>query len=347
MSRVRVMTWNVENLFLPGQDGGPDTEQAFEHKLTSLAAVINQAAPDVAALQEVGSTQALARLQARLTHQLSHTAVGEPGDRPIRVALLSTRPLTEIAHIRPFPAGVRAVQDKDELFDDPSTPGVDESMTREMGRGALAATAEVDGIPVTVVTAHFKSKLIGYARKQGVVGGSKFAPNDEGERLRYAGYALFRRTGEAMTIRAHLDQVLTDPADPRVGVGRERAVVFCGDLNDEPEAATTQIVAGPSGSEIDLAAGSGFRHPDRDDGFRLWNLAPLLPADQRFTRVFKGRGELIDHIFASHRLVNPDRLPAVQTIRSQASLPSMGDDPNSRRNQPGSDHAAVVATFDL
>jgi hypothetical protein len=40
MSRVRVMTWNLENLFLPGQDGGPDTEAAFQAKLASLAAVI-------------------------------------------------------------------------------------------------------------------------------------------------------------------------------------------------------------------------------------------------------------------------------------------------------------------
>jgi Protein of unknown function (DUF2975) len=85
--------------------------------------------------------------------------------------------------------------------------------------------------------------------------------------------------------------------------------------NDEPTAATTQIVAGPTGSEIDLTAGSAFHRPDADDAFRLWNLAPLLPPDQRFTRVFKGRGELIDHLFASHRLVNPANLPTVQTIR--------------------------------
>jgi endonuclease/exonuclease/phosphatase family metal-dependent hydrolase len=220
-------------------------------------------------------------------------------------------------------------------------------MTRQMGRSALAATVEVDGTAVTVVTAHFKSKLISYARKQGVVGGSQFAPNDEGERLRYAGYAIFRHTGEAMTVRAHLDQLLADPADPTVGLGRQRAVVCCGDLNDEPDAAATQIVAGPSGSEIDPTPGSAFERPDHDDAFRLWNLAPLLPADQRFTRVFKGRRELIDHIFATHRLVNPDNLPAVQTIRSPTPLPSIGDDPNSRRNEPGSDHAAVVATFEL
>jgi hypothetical protein len=110
-------------------------------------------------------------------------------------------------------------------------------------------------------------------------------------------------------------------------------VVFCGDLNDdlndEPDAATTQIVAGPSGSEIDRTPGSAFDRPDHDDVFRLWNLAPLLPADQRFTRVFKGRPELIDHIFATRRLVNPDNLPAVQTIRSPEALPSIGDDPNT------------------
>ena len=72
---------------------------------------------------------------------------------------------------------------------------MDEALTGQMGRGALGAIIQVDRTPVTVVTTHFKSKLINYARKRGLVGGSKFAPNDEGERLRYAGYALFRRTG--------------------------------------------------------------------------------------------------------------------------------------------------------
>jgi hypothetical protein len=56
---------------------------------------------------------------------------------------------------------------------------------------------------------------------------------------------------------------------------------------------------------------------------------------------------LIDHLFATHRLVNPANLPAVQTIRGVESLPSVGDDPTSRRNEPGSDHAAVVTTFNL
>jgi hypothetical protein len=125
MSRVRVMTWNLENLFLPGQDGGPDTEAAFQAKLASLAAVIDQVAPDIAAVQEIGPAPALARLQEQLTHHLLHAATGDPNDRQIRVALLSVHPLTDIIKIRPFPQGVRAVQSKDEIFNDPTT-AVDE-----------------------------------------------------------------------------------------------------------------------------------------------------------------------------------------------------------------------------
>jgi hypothetical protein len=66
-----------------------------------------------------------------------------------------------------------------------------------------------------------------------------------------------------------------------------------------------------------------------------------------FTRRFKGRGELIDHIFASHRLVKPQRLPIVHTVQTADVLPSVDETPTARRNDPGSDHAAVVATFDL
>lgn len=82
----------------------------------------------------------------------------------------------------------------------------------------------------------------------------------------------------------------------------------------------------------------------------MWNLAPLLLSvggEPPFTRKYKGRGELIDHIFASHVLVNPNNKPIVRTVMAADELPSIGDNPNLRRNEPGSDHAAVVATFQV
>ena len=72
-----------------------------------------------------------------------------------------------------------------------------------------------------------------------------------------------------------------------------------GDLNDEPLAATTQILLGPPGSEFETG---GFGLPDKGDAQRLWNIAPMLPEGRAFSRIFNGRPELIDHILVSRQL---------------------------------------------
>src|SRR5829696_7280584 len=92
-----------------------------------------------------------------------------------------------------FPVGVVPVQSRDLIFNNPATPE-NEALSATLGRCVLSASVRAGDEQVTVMVAHLKSKLISYARLPGVVGGSMFAPNDEGERLRYAGYALYRRT---------------------------------------------------------------------------------------------------------------------------------------------------------
>lgn len=354
MPTLKVMTWNVENLFLPDADATDQVRERFASKLANLAAVIDQEQPDLLALQEVGPDGALETLQEALGHPMPHALEGQPDGRGIRVAFLSTLPFAHTAQIQPFPELILPVQSMDPIFDDASTPE-DDSLTSQMGRGALEVTVEVEGIPVTVLTTHFKSKLISYARQQGLVGGSQFQPNDEGERYRYAAYALYRRTGEAVTIRDRVNKILA-PQDgspePEDGLGRQKAVLVCGDLNDEVEAATTQILQGPAGSEIGTG---GFPQGDKGDGYRLWNLASVLnrtadgqpPAEPPFTRIFQGRREVIDHIFASHRLVNPDNLPEARTVLATPQLPSVNEIPSQRRGDPASDHAAVLAMFQL
>jgi len=135
-------------------------------------------------------------------------------------------------------------------------------------------------------------------------------------------------------VRACADRLLA-------GHGDERAVVVLGDLNDVPLAATTQILLGPPGSEIGTA---GYDRPDRGDPWRLWNLAPLIPESRRYTRVFEGRRELIDHVLASRFLVT--RTTTVDTAVDPPPQ-SIGPDPRLRRDAPASDHAPVVARFDL
>jgi endonuclease/exonuclease/phosphatase family metal-dependent hydrolase len=323
MAQFRVMTWNVENLFAVGTEAGPETEAELDAKIESLRAVIDAQLPDVLALQEVGSESALARLQAALVAPMPHRRLGIPDGRGIRVAFVSRLELHDPVDVRAFPPGLLPIQ----VGDDPPGPAGPELLA-EMGRGALQVTVRAGGRDVHLVATHLKSKLLTFPRG--------FQPANEDQRARYAAYALCRRASEAATLRVHLDGLLD-------GGGRTTAVVLAGDLNDEVDAATTQILNGPPGSEIGTA---GFGRPDRGDGDRMWNLAPLIPADRRFTRVYRGRGELIDHVFVSHFLAS-GRTTAVTTVTAEGALPSVADDPTARRGEPGSDHAAVVATFDL
>ena len=319
----RVMSWNVENLFEVGHEDGPDTEEQLAAKIESLRAVIDAQRPDVLGLQEIGSESALERLQAALNHLLPHRAIAAPDDRGIRVAFISRHELHDPMQIRPFPAELLPIQ----VGDDPPGPEPPPTMSR-MGRAALQVTVEAGAREVTLVTTHLKSKLLTFP------GG--FTPVDEDQRARYAAYALFRRASEATTVRTHLDGLLG-------GGGRDAAVVLLGDMNDEPSAATTLILNGPPGSELGT---EGFGRPDRGDGDRMWNTAALIPEPRRYTRLYRGRKELLDHVFVSHFVVD-GRITEVTTVAAEPGMPSIDDYPDTRVGEPGSDHAAVVATFEL
>ncbi len=310
-----VGTWNLENLFRWGQADGPSSQEAYDAKLEELRRVIDGLRPDVLAVQEVGNLDALEDLRTRLAGDW-HSEVSEhPDPRGIRVGFLSRLELTDVEQVHPFPDRLLPVQVND-----------DGGMGSSMGRGALRVRVRADGRDVDLLTCHLKSKLLTFP-------GPRFSPHDEDERARFASYALFRRSAEATTVRVSATSLLG-------GLGQERAVIVLGDLNDEPTAQTTQILLGPTGSEIGT---EGFERPDKGDAARLWNLAGLIPEERRFSRVYRGRGELIDHILVSHQLVH--RVQSIDTGPGDA--PSITDDPHERRDAPGSDHLPVVARFDL
>jgi len=62
---------------------------------------------------------------------------------------------------------------------------------------------------------------------------------------------------------------------------------------------------------------------------------PRIPEAQRFSRIYRGRKELIDHIFVSHALVG--KIAQDHVITDAAGpTPSIDDDPTKRRGAPGS-----------
>ncbi|MBA2463608.1 MAG: endonuclease/exonuclease/phosphatase family protein, partial [Nocardioidaceae bacterium] len=164
-----------------------------------------------------------------------------------------------------------------------------------------------------------------------------FSTRDGGERARFGVYALNRRAAEAATARAQAHA--TELLDRQ---GQDRAVMVLGDFNDEPAAATTQLLLGPPGSEIGTG---GFDQPDAGDGQRLWNLAPLIPEGQRFTRICRGQPQLIDHILASHAITQ--LLGPGDVTTGDTTTPSITDNPNNRRDEPGSDNRPVLVDIPI
>ncbi len=108
------------------------------------------------------------------------------------------------------------------------------------------------------------------------------------------------------------------------------------------DAATTQLLQGPPGSEIGTA---GFDRSDRGDDTRLFNLAPLIPEARRYSRTYRGNKELIDHILVMGGLLpgRPRRVPKVDAhVDLFGGLPSITDEPILRRGKPQSDHALTT-----
>ncbi|MEU3795521.1 endonuclease/exonuclease/phosphatase family protein [Streptomyces fructofermentans] len=311
-------TWNLENLYRPGGGFGPRTEAAYEAKLDALAAVVAELDPTLLGVQEVGDPEALEDLAAGLDGDWHIALSGHPDSRGIRVGFLSRTALRTVTDTDRLPEPMRPVQGDD-----------DGEPVSRTGRGFLAVDTTVRGMRLTAAVCHLKSKLLTYP-------GGRFQPRDEGERARFGAYALYRRAAEAAALRTVADGLLD-------GAGRERNVAVLGDLNDGVAAATTQILQGPPGSEIGTP---GFERPDKGDAARLWNIAPLIPEGQRFSRVHSGRPELIDHILVSRLLLDQVSAAGTGTPVQDVALPSIDDDPVQRRDAAGSDHAPVWARIE-
>jgi endonuclease/exonuclease/phosphatase family metal-dependent hydrolase len=305
-----VMTWNLENLFSVGQPSGPKDPAVYDRKMRNIAQTMLAIAPDVVGLQEVGDDAALADLQRRLGDRYPYTMVSShPDGRGIRNVFLSRFPLVQAREMRDFPPAAL-----NNLCDAQGDP------IKRMGRGVIKATVVLaQGVLINVVNCHLKSKLVTYQ------GGRRF-PLDESERARETAAALIRRTAEAVAVRVYINHLVTSNSDP---------LVLMGDMNDEPDAITTQIMQGPEDRSL--------QQRDKFDDIRLYNLAPYIAPERRYSRMYHKERELIDHIMVSHELIFYRR----QVDAFIEPISNVDNDPDARREEVYPDHAPIFARFEL
>ncbi|MEA2574985.1 MAG: hypothetical protein QOH93_2283 [Chloroflexia bacterium] len=326
MVEFSVMTWNVENLFPVGNKFGPTTNAIYKTKQANLAQRITDVNADVIALQEIGSEQTFLDLKTGLGGKYPHGELSpKPDIRGIRVGFLSKLPLSSVKSISAFPEGSLSLAPTaigGSVGDPENAP------LTAMGRGALKVTATLpNGTTVNLITTHLKSKLISYPPLPN--GKPRFSADDEDELARFTGLALIRRTAEAIALRIHSNDLT---------VGNTPPCILLGDLNDGPEALTTQLLFGPPGGQI-----SPSRKPNKSNDSRLHNLANHIPEKRRFSRITDGSRELIDHILVSYELVFKRR----EVDSFVDGIASIGANPGARRNAVVPDHAPVFARFEL
>jgi len=312
---ITITTWNVQNF--------AQSDQFYNQKLDFLITTLQALGSDVVALQEILDPNALQDLASGLNF---HPIAATPDDRANRVAFLTRSAPVESEQIDQWrlPQGVDV-----RAFDDNGNIEV----LPQFSRPAFRITVPHDGGQIDVITAHLKSKLLTFA--------GNFSTSNETLRAHTAYFALERRAAEATSLR----QYVTD----RLNANRD--VILLGDLNDGPEAATTEILYGPPGSQprgpndATHAAGA-FQRPDADDARRLFNVTKLLPENVRWSRRHNGQNELLDHILVSEGLmprVNGLRQVPAMNILNDETPGLIGPHPTAGGEIP--DHAPVIATF--
>lgn len=312
---LTITTWNIQNF--------RRSDPVYSQKLAYLAGTIRSLGSDVVALQEVLDADALQDLATDLNY---YQLVADPDGRGNRVGFLLRNPTTHHQQIDQWQLPANSVIRR---FD---SEGDIETLHR-FSRPAYQITVSHNSHDVDIITAHFKSKLLTFS--------GNFSTSDETLRAQTGFFALALRAAEAATVRERVTSLLKS----------DRRVVVLGDLNDGPDAATTQILYGPPGSQpkgpgdADRAS-CAFQKSDKGDSQRLFNVTNLVTEDERWSRKQNGREELLDHILASEKM-----MPRQNHLRQVPELRILnGDTPNMIGSHPIEgdvvpDHAPVTAEF--
>ncbi len=147
---IRVMSYNVHNYFVEGENIGPGAVVKAADSKRSLLAVIVAARPDILVLEEMGGSVAFADLRASLAAAGLDMPYGEimTGVDPNRhLAMLLARKPTKVEKRDDLSFGIRPTDKSRPLEYVP------------VQRGFLHVAVTFDGYELHIVAAHLKSKM--------------------------------------------------------------------------------------------------------------------------------------------------------------------------------------------
>lgn len=336
--RFRVASFNVENLVGAGirfYDRYKNTPEEYDAKANWIASVLTRAKADIVGIQEVWIEESLTDAARRSFHFANgplyveapgargkDNLVGHLAQRP-RVGLVSRFPIRSVQSFKTFPASVNLTVP---LRVDGGAVERVPIAVKQFQRAVMRAVVDVQGLDLVVYVAHLKSKgpLIG----EGEDGDDPFIASLGQAR------ATIVRAAEAAALR-HL--ILADLHHTK------KAAVVLGDLNDTPDAASTQTVRGPT----------PHKEMDRDEKKALWDVVlystfriALERSATLHTHIHDGERDILDHILVSEEFYSRNRARIGEVTRHDVINDHLRDDGGP--GAPGtSDHGVPIAEIRL
>lgn len=333
----RIANFNVENLILPDiryYDRMIFTQEEYDAKAHWIASVINRVKPDIIGVQELWTTEALEDAVSRSHHFADGAHIAAPGasvdenvkgrlaQRP-RLGLVSKHPISDAQVFASFPQSLKLQVPLRVAGGIREVPVAIDQFQRPV----LRARVHVNGLDILVFVAHLKSK------------GPIIATAEDGDDpFTYAiglARATIMRAAEAAALRHLILGSLEKSRTP---------VIVLADLNDTPEAASTQIVCGASPHD----------KSDWDEKKSLWDTV-LYPtfriAAERsssiHTHIYNGDRDILDHILVSEEFYSRNRHRIGTVIRHGVVNEHLHDNDAAPKPRGSSDHGIPWAEIAL
>jgi uncharacterized protein len=312
VNQLSLATYNVLNLDIRADDGDDDVGSG---RLDGIAFDIgvNLLAPDIVVLQEVqddsgaindGTTSALLTLQA-----LADSIFDQSG---VRYSVFDN-PFVENGETGGQPGGNirvaflyredRVDLDETSAFTITNPDDGELAAAFQGSRAPLGANFAFNGQTVTVIGNHFTSKI-----GSNTSFGANQPPLNAAELVRAA---------QAAAVNAYVDGLIA--ADP------DALVAVAGDFNEFQFEEPLRVLTG----ELDF---DGSRVSEGGEEV-LQNLTFLLAEEERYSVLFEGNAQALDHIFASQNLAANAQIDAVHT--------------NTILGSANSDHDPILALFNV
>ena len=286
-----IATANLLNFANPNriyyENAAAYTQQSYQHKVRGITELLSKAHADIIAVQEVWDSNAIEEVAVSLGFKPEHVVIplasndtnssytqGRGAQKTPAVGIISrfeqleSSLLEEVVH--------------DAVIDIP-----DVGPYRRFNRPPLLLRVNVFGQPITIVTAHLKSKRAYFLRDD--KGNLLEDMDDPNIRVRAKLRSLCMRAAEAASIRMSIIERLRHTREP---------LILLGDMNDVTGSVTTQLMSETGEVNYD----KGMRDVALFDAARVQDRYGWMQ-DVAYTHIYQGMPEVIDQMFVSEEFL--------------------------------------------